>query len=390
MNQKLEFKARYFNGKSAIPEQGVASFQNNFLSFQSETLVQKFSVDSLANFETTPLGCKFSTLPDELYESPVIEIFCDKKERKEIESIWFEIKKKQNSFNRLLYSIKQMDLGTLFLFGLFFAFLIGAGFYMVLLKLYLLFPISFDQKFGEKVNEQIKSQFAFCTSNEAQIFLERVTKELKPKNSPFVYDIKIIDRPELNAFTLSGGKIYVFSGLLQTADTPEEVIGVLAHELAHVEKRHHTRNLIKAMGTALAISVVIGPGLGEYEMIETVSELGTMIAVLKFSRDFETEADVYAIELLKNSNYPLTGLYRFFQRLEKEENAAGNTKKPEESKAGVSDQILDFSTFMKTHPKTENRMRILQSSIDLEKNQKWKSTVSKETWKRIQKACVND
>ncbi|TGN11162.1 M48 family metallopeptidase [Leptospira ilyithenensis] len=393
MNQKLEFKARYFNGKSAIPESGVASLQNNRINFQSETLTQKFSIEGLANFETTPNGCKFTILPDETAESPIIEIFCTKEEKQNIESIWFENKKKQGFFQNLIYSSKQLDLRTVFLFGIFFAVVIGSFYYFILLKLYVLFPTQFDEKLGNEVNKQVESQFSICHSEEAQKFLEDAVKNLKPKDSPFNYQIKIINRPESNAFALSGGRVYFFSGLIRNASTPEEVVGVLAHELAHVEKRHHIRNLIKAMGTAFAISVVVGPGLGDFEIIETVSEIGTTIAVLKFSRDFEVEADSYSIQLLKNANYSPAGLYLFFQRLEKEESLAEHTektKKPDKTSDSISKKIFDFSNFLSTHPRTEDRMKAFKDIVAKTDSRKTKKLVSKDKWKRIQKACIND
>ncbi|WP_411824426.1 M48 family metallopeptidase [Leptospira sp. 'Mane'] len=393
MNQKLEFKARYFNGKSAIPEEGVASFIHNQISFQSGIQTQKFSIESLANFEILSNGCRFTILPDETIESPVIEIFCSKEEKLQLKSIWIANKKKQGPWHNLLYSLKQIDLRAAFLFGIVLTAIIGSFYYFALLKLHLFIPTSLDERLGVEINKQVESRFSLCKSKEAQKFLEDAVKDLRPKDSPFHYQIQIINRPEANAFALSGGKIYFFSGLIQNASNPEEVIGVLAHELAHVEKRHHIRNLIKAMGTAFAVSVVIGPGLGDYEIIETISEIGTTIAVLKFSRDFEEEADSYSIQLLKDANYSITGLYHFFQRLEKEENLAEHTEKtekPDKEKETISKNIFDFSNFLSTHPRTEDRMKAFQKTIANEKSKKTKQLVSKENWKQIQKACISD
>jgi Zn-dependent protease with chaperone function len=384
-----ELNARYFNGKNAIPELGIAFFTQSTLTLKTESQSYKYSIDSFHQVELIPIGIKCTLLADELQESPTIELLCDHAEAKEIEKLWILHKKGENLFQSIALYFRNLKPKSLITMGVFFIAVTGSIFYFSLQKLYIFFPASIDEKLGKNFDENIQKSFPICDSKEVERFFSSAIKELVPNKSNYNYSVKVINLKEENAISLAGGRIYFFSGLLQSSENQEEILGVLAHEIAHVEKRHHLRSIIKAIGTSFAISVLVGPGLGDFQTIETLTELGSTIAVLKYSRDFETEADLYSYELLQKSNRSVEGLLLFLKRMSQYENmpiegqkAVTNPSKDLSSK--IKDNIIDL---LSSHPPTEERIKSMENFLINRKKGNVKSIVSNSEWERIKSAC---
>ncbi|MDG1022864.1 MAG: M48 family metallopeptidase [Flavobacteriaceae bacterium] len=122
------------------------------------------------------------------------------------------------------------------------------------------------------------------------------------------YKIQVIDSPEVNAFTLPGGRIYVNKGLLKFCDSAEQLAAVLAHEMGHVEKRHTISKLVKEFGLKIVFSVLGGDVLLLNELWETVLSS-------KFDRYQEKEADQFALNLLEKAHISPTAIASFFRKL---------------------------------------------------------------------------
>jgi predicted Zn-dependent protease len=147
----------------------------------------------------------------------------------------------------------------------------------------------------------------------------------------FAWEVKIIDDPEtLNAFCTPGGYIYVYTGLIKFLDSEDELLGVLAHEIAHADLRHSTRQLTKIMGLQVLLSVVSGSS--DPTMVE---QIALALSSLKFSRTHEIEADEHSVLYLCNSGYNAAGAAGFFEKLE------SSSAPPE---------------FLSTHPNPGNRV----------------------------------
>ena len=148
-----------------------------------------------------------------------------------------------------------------------------------------------------------------CASEAGKGALRRLVARLTAGVAlPFPIMVEVSDRNEVNAFAAPGGRIVVFQGLIAAAQSPDEVAGVLAHEITHSRKRHPTRMLIRQIGTSFLEQLVIGTDTGG--MAET-------LLVLSYSRQFETEADEGAVELLQNAGIDTASFANFFDRLEK-------------------------------------------------------------------------
>lgn len=119
--------------------------------------------------------------------------------------------------------------------------------------------------------------------------------------------IRAANSPRRNAFTLLGGQIIVLNGLLFNARSPDEVAGVIAHEIGHVLHRHPVRNMTRAMGLDLIFEFMLGGG-------RTVG-FGQTLLSLSYSRDAEREADETALAILDQANISTAGLADFLDRL---------------------------------------------------------------------------
>jgi beta-barrel assembly-enhancing protease len=128
----------------------------------------------------------------------------------------------------------------------------------------------------------------------------------------YQYHIRVVNNPQVNAFTLPGGNIFVLSGLIKFSENPEEIAAVLSHEIGHVEKRHVVSNLIRELGLTILISV-----LSNGDPI-IITEVAKTLLSAKFSRDQESEADKYGLDLLDKSSVTPLAMASFFRRLERE------------------------------------------------------------------------
>ncbi|GAA4445595.1 hypothetical protein GCM10023188_49000 [Pontibacter saemangeumensis] len=163
----------------------------------------------------------------------------------------------------------------------------------------------------------------------------------------FPWSVKIIqDEETLNAFATPGGHIYVYTGLIKYLEREDHFAGVLAHEIAHADKRHSVKQLQRDYGIALLLSVALGNDPGTLQQI--AAQLTGTLTGLKFSRDAETEADNASIEYLAGTNfYACDGAAGFFLKLEQDAQQGGAP--PE---------------FLSTHPSPDNRIQNIRQKAE--------------------------
>ena len=186
-------------------------------------------------------------------------------------------------------------------------FLLAAGFGAIWLlftyipiipdKDYFSIPISTEEELGESIFKyQIEQnpEFKLIESSYIDSVMEIVTARLLDAMEKPLFDFEfyVINSEEVNAFTIPGGKIFVFSGLIQLSESPEEIASVLAHELGHAQERHVLNKLAKQIGLSVLLSndaFVLG---------EVTKTLGST----KFDRVQEEKADNFGFELMKDAN----------------------------------------------------------------------------------------
>jgi len=134
--------------------------------------------------------------------------------------------------------------------------------------------------------------------------------------SPYTMRIYVVNRPEVNALAAPGGHVVIFHGLLERTSTPEELAGVMAHELQHILRRHTTRAVIQDVGTGLLLMALSGDVTGPLAYgLQTARALGE----LRYSRRNEEEADLEGMKMLLAARVDPAGMIAFFAKMQKEE-----------------------------------------------------------------------
>ncbi len=176
-------------------------------------------------------------------------------------------------------------------------------------------------------------------------YVNRVGQALvRNSDAKVPFTIKVIDSEEVNAFTLPGGFMYVTSGLIIDAENEAELAGIMAHEVAHVAARHATRQLTRSQMFNLASIPLIALGGG---LVVAAREAVGSIGAMKFSRNYEAEADYLGVEYAYKAGYDPTGLVSILERLRLEEDQKQNA----------------VSKAFSTHPQTSDRIRKIQAEI---------------------------
>lgn len=180
-------------------------------------------------------------------------------------------------------------------------------------------PVEWEQKLGESAYREFLAGQDVMKDGLAVAVVREMTQRLASHvpNNPCRFEVTVVKSDVVNAFALPGGYVVVFTGLMKKAESPEEVAGVLAHELNHVLQRHGLERIIKQLGFVAVVSIVLGnpPGLGG-----VMKQLGVELMTLKFGRAQETEADTTGLDLLYRAKINPEGMITFFQRLaEKDE-----------------------------------------------------------------------
>lgn len=147
-----------------------------------------------------------------------------------------------------------------------------------------------------------------------QAITTRLTDQIP--NSPYQFTVTVVRSPVVNAFALPGGYVVVFTGLIKEASSPEEVAGVLGHEINHVLQRHGMERIVKTLGIVAVAAIVLGDRQG---LIGLAKQLGVEMITLKFNRDQETEADTTGLRLLHKAKVDPAGMIAFFERLAQSE-----------------------------------------------------------------------
>ena len=165
-----------------------------------------------------------------------------------------------------------------------------------------------DIDFGKQVQAEIaKDPAHYPVLNNQNVrsyvqgLVNRITSAPTVTNKNFNYTVTIIqDDKTVNAFTLPGGPIYVYTGLMKFVDNEATLAGILAHEITHADHRHSTQQMTKQYGIEAVTQIALGnnPGLAA----QIASSLAGNLAMLSFSRSDETDADATSFDDLMAIN----------------------------------------------------------------------------------------
>jgi Zn-dependent protease with chaperone function len=200
-------------------------------------------------------------------------------------------------------------------------------------------PDAWRDRLGEQAVRQFLGSYPECSGSTGKAALGSLVARLtasEPGQAPTI-SVEVRKLPVINAFTLPGGKVVLSGSLIAAATTPDEVAGVLAHELGHAHHQDPEVALVRLTGLQLLISLASGSDGGN-----VLSNIVGLAAFLRYSRAAEERADDYAQELLQAARIDPLGLKRFFERIEDKDRSA--------SAFGTLGNIFS------THPGTEARI----------------------------------
>jgi hypothetical protein len=154
-----------------------------------------------------------------------------------------------------------------------------------------------------------------CTGQKGQAALEKMTARLEVFiDSPYPLDIKVFNHEMPNAFAVPGGHIVLFDGLIQAADSPEEVAAVLGHEMGHVINHDPTRLALRSAGSVGILGMVFGDFAGGAVALVIAEKL----IAADYGRDAEANADIFAHKLMASAELPSKPMADFFDKLRDE------------------------------------------------------------------------
>ncbi len=192
------------------------------------------------------------------------------------------------------------------------------------------YSIQDDIKLGRQAAQEAESQFPLLRDAQTQSYIENVGRRLVAnipsqfQHPEFQYYFKVVNARDINAFALPGGPMYVNRGMIEAARTEGEMAGVMAHEISHVALRHGTAQASKAQkysilgGIAgIAGTILGGPGIGQ------LAQAPFAVYLLKFSREYETEADILGAQIMAGAGYDPRDLANMFRTIERQGGGGG-------------------------------------------------------------------
>jgi predicted Zn-dependent protease len=198
-----------------------------------------------------------------------------------------------------------------------------------------LVPAPMERRLGQAVDNQVRVIFGgkFCKSPDGTAAFAKLVEKLRVAgNFDTPLEVQILDSKISNAMALPGGKIYLLRGMIDDARDADEIAGVLAHELGHVRNRDGLRRLIQMGSTSFLIGLLFGDVTGSGAVLLAARSLFDA----SYSRDNETDADTFSIEVMQKLGRPPSAMGELLVRI---------TKKHESG-----------PTIFSTHPLSEDRL----------------------------------
>jgi beta-barrel assembly-enhancing protease len=187
-----------------------------------------------------------------------------------------------------------------------------------------------DVKLGRQAAAEVEQQMPLLRDSEVTSYVERVGQRLVAsipaefQHPEFHYYFRVVNARDINAFALPGGPMFVNRGMIEAARTEGEMAGVMAHELSHVALRHGTAQATKAQkyATGAAVAGILGtilggPGLGQ------LAQLPIGAYFLRYSREYETEADLLGARIMANAGYNPRDLANMFRTIQAQGGGGG-------------------------------------------------------------------
>lgn len=221
-----------------------------------------------------------------------------------------------------------------------------------------LVPLAWENRMGDSMVGDFGGRFCHTPTGDAA--LRALVEQIDPDHE--AREIALANIPMVNAVTLPGGRIILFDGLIQQASSPDEVAGVLGHELGHVRHRDTMTGLIRQLG----LSAVLGGAGGN-----AGGYLNGVLA-LSYGREAEAAADGVAIDQMRRASISPAATSTFFERL-------GGKQEGAEARA---------MTWLSSHPLSTDRRRRFAAAV--RPGGGYRPALSQADWKALRASCAAD
>jgi predicted Zn-dependent protease len=204
-----------------------------------------------------------------------------------------------------------------------------------------------EWQLGAQLEQDIARQLPLVRDatlvNYVSLIGQRLVNQTELAQAP--WEFHVVSDPQINAFNIPGGHVYVNTGLICANDNVAELAGVMAHEISHGVSRHATEQLSKAYGANIVLGLALGGNPPIYQQLLAQIVAGGTFA--KFSRDAEREADNLGVLYMYNAGYDPHGMVTMFQEL---------ISRRESRPSSVAE-------FFSSHPLTEDRIEAVRAQI---------------------------
>lgn len=247
-------------------------------------------------------------------------------------------------------------------------------------------------RMGQQVVQSMTENRPICHTDEGRVALDKLAARLSAvSGGRDKFNVIVVDWNLLNAFAAPGAQIVLTKEIITDAKSPDEVAGVLAHEMGHGLELHPETALVRAVGISAAIELMSGGSSG------TLANVGGLLAQLNYTRIAEREADEHALRILRQATISPKGLADFFERISKLE---GDHSKPADGKDAKDGKATTtgkdesaakdegFSRYfnadlLRTHPQSRDRFELIRKQAAYDAT----PSLSDSEWQALRSIC---
>lgn len=336
-------EAKYYDGDHPIIRPAILFFSDNEVTLATGETILTYALNKLYVSPRSGRADRFITFPDggqyQCADQPILDRL-PQEVKSEGPVAWLE--------ERISIAIASVAIIICsLLFGYFYG--LPAAAEQIVKRI----PIETEIALGKHVLTWFDDKQWFKTSHIDKYQRDSITNKFRKLHqglsiSPYlILEFRSSKLIGPNAFALPGGTIVITDQMVEIAESEEEVLAILAHEIGHAEKRHSMRQILQSSFVALAATTITADAAS---LSVAVTGLPVILAKTKYSRDFETEADEFAFDLLKRQGISPEAFASLMERLDKESKA------------------MKKLSFISTHPITKERIKRAKESSKLPKS----------------------
>lgn len=218
-----------------------------------------------------------------------------------------------------------------------------------------------EEKLGDLFWETIKRSETVITNDSVNKLVDKLVTRIAEKNGIDRKTIKVhvIEKDEINAFAMPDRYLVIYSGLIENCENESELAGVICHEMAHIEKNHVMKKLVKEIGLTMLISITTGG-----RSPEMIKEAAKMLSSSAYDRELESEADLTGVDYMMKANLDPSKLADFLYKLSTEQ------------------YLPEQFYWVSTHPESKERAEAIVRYIEGEKFEK-KPILTQKEWEAL-------